>query len=93
MTTTTTTTRTTARRRRTAAIVTLALAGSVVAVGTAAAHHDPPPWSVCAFRDHPVAADIVPQMASTSPVSDELRAVLNGETAVGTDCSIYDLPV
>jgi hypothetical protein len=56
-------------------------------VGTAS-----PPWSLCAFADHPAAADLGPLLAPTASVSPEVRAVLLGDVAVGTDCSVYLLP-
>jgi hypothetical protein len=51
-----------------------------------------PPWEWCAFADLPAAADLGPLLSGTWSVSSEVRAVLLGEVAVGTDCSAYDLP-
>jgi hypothetical protein len=59
----------------------------------AAATTDIPPWKQCAYRDYPVAADAGAVLPWNAEVSDDLRAVLLGEAGVGTDCSIYDLPV
>jgi len=51
-----------------------------------------PPWQWCAVADLPAAADLGPRLSGTWSVSGEVRAVLLGEVAVGTDCSAYDLP-
>ncbi len=94
MNTTTTTIHTNNRKRGPIAatlIATVAAAASVGAV--AAAQSDPPPWSQCDYSHHPVAADLGPLVPGNTPVSPEVQAVLIGQVAVGTDCSIYDLPV
>ena len=81
------------RRRRFAT----ALAASVVIAGgagtVAAQPADPPPWSVCEHRGHPVAADLGPLLPVNYEPPPEVVAVLLGQVGVGTDCSIYDLPV
>ena len=82
------------RRRGPIATALIATGAAIISVGTvAAAQTDPPPWNECAYSHHPVAADLVPLVPGNTPVSPEVQAVLLGQVAVGTDCSIYDLPV
>jgi len=71
-----------------AVLVPLAVAGTV-----AAQPADPPPWSVCAHRHHAAAADLGPLLPVDYDPPEEVKAVLLGHAEVGTDCSIYDLPV
>ena len=53
----------------------------------------PPPWTHCAYADHPAAADLGPLLPTHHRPSAGVRAVLLGDVVVGTDCSIYELPV
>lgn len=74
--------------------IALAIVTTIAAIATgSAAAADPPPWEQCAYRDHPAAADLGPLVPSYTPVPAEVQAVLLGDISVGTDCSIYDLPV
>jgi hypothetical protein len=85
-----------ARLRRLAAALAAGAAGLVPLAGAgsvAAQPSDPPPWSVCAYRHHAAAADLGPLLPVNYDPPDELEAVLLGHVEVGTDCSIYDLPV
>lgn len=53
----------------------------------------PPPWSHCAYAGHPVAADVAPLIPGHHTPPADVQAVLLGTTAVGTDCSFYDLHI
>lgn len=82
-----------ARRRPVAAALAVTIA-TVAATGTASAQPaDPPPWSVCEHRDHPIAADLGPLLPVNYDPPAEVKAVLLGQVGIGTDCSIYDLPL
>jgi hypothetical protein len=74
----------------------LAMAATAAATTAEAAPRqpdDPPTWAECAYRDHPAAADLGPILPVNLVPPPDAQAVLRGEVAVGTDCSIYDLPV
>jgi hypothetical protein len=53
----------------------------------------PPAWSTCRFDDLPIAADLGAILPSDATLPPNALAALHGEIEVGTDCSLYDLPV
>ena len=79
--------------RRIAVAAAATITPIVVLAGAADATFDPPPWVLCAYADHPVAADLGPLIPVDVTPPPEAMAVLRGEVAVGTDCAVYDLPV
>jgi hypothetical protein len=85
------------RRRSAVRRISLGLAIACGAVAAAGSNHvsadEPPPWSHCKFADHPPAADLGPLLPAQSQPPAEVVAVLVGDVAVGTDCSVYDRPV
>lgn len=81
------------KARRCTAILTIAIAAMTVSRPAHAAPDTPPPWTHCAYADHPLAADLGPLVPAFTTAAAEVQAVLLGQSTVGTDCSIYDLPV
>ena len=81
------------RTRKHLAVAAVAVASSVAAGSAAAARGAPPEWEQCAHRDLPVAAGIGGILPVNVVPPPETEAALRGEIAVGTDCSIYELPV
>lgn len=84
------------KKRRTG--VRLAVIASTAAItlstgSVAAGPTDPPPWSQCAYAHLPVAAGVGGILPVDYDPPAETKAALLGEVAVGTDCSIYDVPV
>lgn len=72
----------------------MALATATATVGTGSAiNATAPPWSHCAYADHPAAADLGPLIPAYHTPPADVQSVLIGTTAVGTDCSIYELPI
>lgn len=88
-----TTTPTTSRTRERIAVAAAVVAATIAAGSLAAAQPHPPGWDHCAYRDHPIAADLGGILPINFAPPPETQAALRGEVAVGTDCSIYDLPV
>lgn len=79
--------------RKRIAVAVVAVAAAITTGGVAAAQTDPPEWEQCAYRDHPVAADVGGILPVNFVPPTEMQAALRGEDPVGTDCSFYDLPV
>jgi len=80
------------RRSITAAVV--AIVASIALGGTAVgAQNDPPPWTQCVYRNLPIAVDLGGILPVNYVPPIETQRALLGEIKVGTDCSIYDLPV
>jgi hypothetical protein len=82
-----------ARNLRRIAVAAAATITPIVAVAGSTAALDPPPWILCAYADHPVAADLGALVPFNVTPPPEAQAVLRGEVAIGTDCAVYDLPV
>lgn len=72
------------------------IACAALIAGSAVVSADPallPPFHACQLDGHPPAADLVPLLSPFEDPGAEVRAVLMGEVSVGTNCSIYKLPV
>lgn len=80
------------RTRKRVVVAALVIASSVAGSAAAAQAH-PPEWDECVYRDLPVAASVGGILPVNLVPPPETQAALRGEIAVGTDCSIYDLPV
>ena len=74
-------------------VAAMAIASSVAIGNGAVAQTDLPDWDQCVYRDLPIAASVGGILPVNMGPPPETRAALRGEVAVGTDCSIYDLPV
>lgn len=90
-------TTTSRRRRRIGAAIAVAV-GTVGIGGTAGAQvvdgpSEPPAWTVCEYRHVPAAVDLGPLLPVTHDPPEPVKRILLGEIDVGTDCSIYDLPI